>query len=119
MNCFSVYCLICPLNNTPRYVGISKNPERRYLEHINKKEVSHKKSWIDYLNKKKKTKIILYGISMGGTVIMRTVGEDLPNNVICAIEDCGFISNYDQFYNQLSYLKFLPGPIISSSNIIS
>ena len=76
-------------------------------------------SWIDYLNKKKKTKIILYGISMGGTVIMRTVGENLPDNVICAIEDCGFISNYDQFYNQLSYLKFLPGPIISSFNIFS
>ena len=65
-------------------------------------------SWIDYINKKKKTKIILYGISIGGTVIMRTVGENLPNNVICAIEDCGFISNYDQFYNQLKYLKFLP-----------
>lgn len=76
-------------------------------------------SWIDYINKKKKTKIILYGISMGGTVIMRTVGEKLPNNVICAIEDCGFISNYDQFYNQLKYLKFLPKPIISSFNIFS
>ena len=76
-------------------------------------------SWIDYINKKKKTKIILYCISMGGTVIMRTVGENLPNNVICAIEDCGFISNYDQFYNQLKYLKFLPKPIISSFNIFS
>lgn len=76
-------------------------------------------SWIDYINKKKKTKIILYGISMGGTVTMRTVGENLPNNVICAIEDCGFISNYDQFYNQLKYLKFLPKPIISSFNIFS
>lgn len=76
-------------------------------------------SWIDYINKKKKTKIILYGISMGGTVIMRTVGEKLPNNVICAIEDCGFISNYDQFYNQLKYLKFLPKAIISSFNIFS
>ncbi len=76
-------------------------------------------SWIDYINKKKKTKIILYGISMGGTVIMRTVGENLPNNVICAVEDCGFISNYDQFYNQLKYLKFLPKPIISSFNIFS
>lgn len=76
-------------------------------------------SWIDYINKKKKTKIILYGISMGGTVIMRTVGENLPDNVICAIEDCGFISNYDQFYNQLKYLKFLPKPTISSFNIFS
>ncbi len=76
-------------------------------------------SWIDYINKKKKTKVILYGISMGGTVIMRTVGEKLPDNVICAIEDCGFISNYDQFYNQLKYLKFLPKPIISSFNIFS
>ena len=76
-------------------------------------------SWINYINKKKKTKIILYGISMGGTVIMRTVGEILPSNVICAIEDSGFISNYDQFYNQLKYLKLLPGPIISSFNIFS
>ena len=49
---------------------------------------------------------------MGGTVIMRTVGENLPSNVICAIEDSGFISNYDQFYNQLKYLKLLPGHII-------
>ena len=58
-------------------------------------------------------------VTMGGTVIMRTVGENLPDNVICAIEDCGFISNYDQFYNQLKYLKFLPKPIISSFNIFS
>lgn len=76
-------------------------------------------SWINYINKKKKVKIILYGISMGGTVIMRTVGEKLPENVICAIEDCGFISNYDQFYNQLKFLKFLPEPIIFSFNIFS
>ena len=76
-------------------------------------------SWINYINKKKKVKIILYGISMGGTVIMRTVGEKIPENVICAIEDCGFISNYDQFYNQLKFLKFIPEPIISSFNIFS
>lgn len=76
-------------------------------------------SWINYINKKKKVKIILYGISMGGTVIMRTAGEKLPENVICAIEDCGFISNYDQFYNQLKFLKFFPEPIIFSFNIFS
>lgn len=76
-------------------------------------------SWIDYINKKKKTKIILYGISMGGTVIMRVVGQKLPSNVICAIEDCGFISNYNQFYEQLSYMKFLPRPILFSFNIFS
>lgn len=76
-------------------------------------------SWINYINQKKKAKIILYGISMGGTVLMRTVGENIPKNVICAIEDCGFISNYEQFYNQLKFLGFLPGPIISSFNIFS
>ena len=76
-------------------------------------------SWIIYLNKKKKIKIVLYGISMGGTVIMRTIGEKLPLNVICAIEDCGFISNYDQFYHQLKYLKFLPRPIIFMANVFS
>ena len=48
-----------------------------------------------------------------------SVGEKLPTNVKCAIEDCGFLSIYHQFYNQLKYLKFLPQPIIWSSHFIA
>ena len=76
-------------------------------------------TWIEYINKKKKALIVLYGLSMGGTVIMQTVGLNLPNSVICAIEDCGFISNYCQYYEQLSY-RHLPAKfIIFSFNIFS
>ncbi len=76
-------------------------------------------SWIKYLNRKKKTKIILYGISMGATVVMRTTSLPLPKNVTCAIEDCGFISNYNQYYEQLSFRHLPAKIIIFSSNIVS
>ncbi len=75
--------------------------------------------WINYLNNKKKVKIVLYGISMGATTIMRTVAFNLPHNVICAIEDCGFISNYNQYYEQLSFRHLPAKLLIFSSNIIS
>ncbi len=35
-------------------------------------------------------KIVLYGWSMGGNTVMGAVGEDLPENVRCAVEDCGY-----------------------------
>lgn len=34
--------------------------------------------------------IVLYGWSMGGNTVMGAVGEDLPENVKCAVEDCGY-----------------------------
>lgn len=73
-------------------------------------------SWIKYLNEKGIIKIVLYGISMGGNTVMMTVGENIPKNVVCAIEDCGFLSIYHQFYNQLKYLHFLPKPVIWSAH---
>ena len=76
-------------------------------------------SWINYLNNNRNIKIILYGISMGANSVMMSTGEKIPNNVICAIEDCGFLSIYHQFYNQLKYLKFFPKPIIWSSHFFA
>lgn len=35
-------------------------------------------------------KIALFGWSMGGNTVMGAVGEALPENVKCAIEDCGY-----------------------------
>ena len=35
-------------------------------------------------------KIVLFGWSMGGNTVMGAVGEDLPENVKCAVEDCGY-----------------------------
>lgn len=59
--------------------------------------------WIDYIvQTDPASKIVLHGISMGGATVMMTTGEQLPNNVICAIEDCGYTSAKDIFLNQAS-----------------
>ena len=53
--------------------------------------------WIDFtLNKfGKETKIILTGISMGAATVMMAGGEDLPNNVLYILADCGYTSAKD------------------------
>ena len=40
--------------------------------------------------RKPEGKIVLFGWSMGGNTVMGAVGEELPGNVCCAIEDCGY-----------------------------
>lgn len=77
--------------------------------------------WINYLNKKyKDIKIILYGVSMGASTVMMTSGEDLPENVKLAIEDCGYTSVWDEFSYQLkTVFKLRPNIIMSAANLIS
>jgi fermentation-respiration switch protein FrsA (DUF1100 family) len=58
--------------------------------------------WVNYLVKLyPECQIALHGISMGGATVMMTVGEELPVNVKCAIEDCGFTSVWDEFKYEL------------------
>ena len=46
--------------------------------------------WIDWINARKPGgKIALYGWSMGAATVMGALGEKLPENVKCAVEDCG------------------------------
>lgn len=52
--------------------------------------------------------IILFGISMGGATVMMVSGEELPSNVKCIIEDCGYSSVWDEFELQLETLFHLP-----------
>lgn len=42
-------------------------------------------------------KIVLFGVSMGASTICMACGEQLPQNVVLAIEDCGYDSAYKQF----------------------
>ena len=43
-------------------------------------------------------RVALHGISMGAATTMMTVGEkDLPGNVRCAVEDCGYTDAFDSF----------------------
>lgn len=50
--------------------------------------------WIDYIieNINKDAKIIITGISMGAATVTVAAGEDLPQNVISALADCGYTS---------------------------
>ena len=63
--------------------------------------------WIDYVNHRKPGgKIALYGWSMGGATVMGALGEKLPENVKCAVEDCGYENLYDQLLASTSL--FMP-----------
>ena len=49
-------------------------------------------TWIDFLIEKlgKDVKIMLGGVSMGGATALTAAGEDLPQNVVCALGDCSY-----------------------------
>ena len=59
--------------------------------------------WIDFIvSRNPKAKIVLHGISMGAATIMMATGSDeIPSNVVAAIEDCGFTSVIDEFGFQI------------------
>lgn len=51
-------------------------------------------SWIEFATKKfgKDRPIIIGGVSMGAATVMMAAGEDLPENVVCVMADCGYSS---------------------------
>ena len=50
--------------------------------------------WIDFIIEKlgKDVKIMLGGVSMGAATVLMAAGETLPDNVVCALGDCGYSS---------------------------
>ncbi len=64
------------------------------------------------VNENPKVRIVLHGVSMGAATTMMTTGEDLPPNVICAVEDCGFTSVYDIFTDQCIRRYHVPPKIV-------
>ncbi len=68
--------------------------------------------WIDELNRRfNSPEIILMGVSMGGATVMNALGESLPSNVVCAIEDCGYVSLRDELKWQLKRYYHLPASL--------
>ena len=67
-----------------------------------------------------KAKIIIHGVSMGGAPTMMTTGEKLPENVVLAVEDCGFTGVKDILADQCDRKYHLPSkvfiPIVSLVN---
>lgn len=74
--------------------------------------------WINYIiEKDREAEIVLHGASMGAVTVMNATGENLPKNVICCIEDCGFTSLWEQYTFQLKGLfKFSPEPVLKLFN---
>ena len=76
--------------------------------------------WANYLiNKNPNSKIILHGVSMGAATVMMATGENLPNNIKVAIEDCGYSSIWDEFKMQLKVLFNLPEfPVLNAASAV-
>lgn len=65
--------------------------------------------WLNFIDRAVPgCRIVLHGISMGGATVMMTVGEKLPKSVVCAIEDCGYTSVYDEYEAQTGNMLHLP-----------
>jgi fermentation-respiration switch protein FrsA (DUF1100 family) len=63
--------------------------------------------------------IALHGVSMGAGTVMMTSGEDLPPQVKCVIEDCGYTSAKDELGYQLRRLYRLPPfPFLGAASIV-
>lgn len=77
--------------------------------------------WINHIvDKDADARIVLYGVSMGGATVMNVTGEKLPNNVVVAIEDCGFTSAWEMFSYQLDEMFSLPShPFLDAANMVT
>jgi len=72
--------------------------------------------WIEFLvNEYPDCKIVLHGVSMGAATVMMTCGEELPDNVKCAIEDCGYTSVWDIFDYQIKNVTKIPRSMLTHS----
>lgn len=91
------------------YIGMGWNDRKDILR------------WIDLILKENNNaEIILHGVSMGGATVMMTSGEELPENVKCIIEDCGYSSVVDEFEDKLKNIFNLPKtPILQVADLVS
>lgn len=56
----------------------------------------------------------LFGVSMGGATVMNVSGQKLPPQVKCVVEDCGFSSIHQEFYDVITHDFHIPaGPILA------
>lgn len=69
--------------------------------------------WINSIIKENpKALIVIHGVSMGAATTMMTTGEKLPENVVCAIEDCGFMGVKEIFTDQCIRKYHLPPKLV-------
>ncbi|VDG32152.1 alpha/beta hydrolase [Lactobacillus sp.] [Lactiplantibacillus mudanjiangensis] len=67
-----------------------------------------------------KSRIGLFGVSMGGATVMMMSGEKLPSQVKAIIEDCGYTSVGDELSYELKELYHLPKfPLIYTASWVA
>lgn len=65
-------------------------------------------------------RIVLLGTSMGGAEVMMASGWDLPTNVACIVEDCGYSSVWDELVLQLGNMFHLPSfPLLNMTSFFN
>lgn len=76
--------------------------------------------WLDWLiQKDEDCQIGLFGVSMGAATVMMTCGEELPKNVVAAVEDCGYSSVWDEFRYQLKNYHLPAFPLLYLASLIT
>jgi fermentation-respiration switch protein FrsA (DUF1100 family) len=64
------------------------------------------------------TRMVIHGISMGAATTMMTSGENLPGNIKCLVEDCGYTSVWDEFSYKMKDQYGLPAfPILHAASL--
>ena len=68
------------------------------------------RNWIYFVNSKlgEKVPILLDGVSMGAATVLMCLGLELPQNVKCAIADCGYTTPYDIIKKVFCSVSHLP-----------
>lgn len=93
-----------------KYIGFGWHDRSDYIE------------WVKFLIKTygKDIKILLFGISMGGSTVLMLSGEKLPKNVKAIISDCAYTSAMDVLAYQLKRQYGLPPiPLIYITSLIT
>ena len=92
-------------NSEGKYIGMGYSDSKDILK------------WIDLIIEEDSlAQIVLHGVSMGAATVMCATGLELPINVVCAIEDCGYSNVYDQFeYVAKDIMKLPLIPVIMSA----
>lgn len=77
--------------------------------------------WINYLIKERTVKnLFMLGVSMGAATVMLTCAEKLPEQVRCAVEDCGYTSAREEFeYNMMHTLHLPPYPFLWITDLVT
>jgi fermentation-respiration switch protein FrsA (DUF1100 family) len=79
-------------------------------------------NWIDYIINRigQDSQIVLHGVSMGGSAVLMTSGETLPENVKAIVSDCAYTSVKDELAYQLKKMYNLPPfPILGSASLLT